>query len=514
MEFTFDEQKADRADAFLRENVQHVKGEWAGRPFVPLPWQSERIIRPLFGWQRPDGTRRYRSCFVAIPRKNGKSTLAAPIALLLLFADREAGAEVYSAAADRFQAAIVFDMAKQMVEASPALRKRCRIFKRSIEVPATGSVYHVLSADAATKHGLNASGIIFDELHAQPSRELWDVLTTSTGARRQPIVFAITTAGYGRESICREVWDYALKVRDGIVEDDAFLPVIFAADPAADWREQATWAAANPSLGATIKPEYLEQECARAREVPAYENTFKRLHLNLWTEADSRWLNSEAWDACAGAVDAEALVGRECYAGLDLSTTTDLSALALFFPAHGDEPAQVLPFFWVPEDGMAERVRRDRVPYDVWARQGHIEATSGNVVDYDLIRQRLHELAARYQIREVGYDPWNATQLATQLLADGVPMVPVRQGFGSLTGPTKELERLVTGRALAHGGHPVLRWCANNVTVTQDAAGNVKPDKGKSTERIDGVVALIIAISRALVCGGESAWDGKVQWLA
>ncbi len=494
--FWFDENAANRAVIFFERYLKHTKGKWAGAKFELMDWQKNDIIRPLFGWKRKDGTRKYRTAYIEIPRKNGKSTLSSGIALYLLFADNEYGAEIYSAAADREQAAIVFEIAKAMVEASPALKKRAKIYKRSIVVPKTMSSYKVLSADAPTKHGLNAHGIIFDELHAQPNRELWDVLTTSTGAREQPLVVAITTAGYDKNSICWEQHDYARKVLDGIIDDPSFFAYMAAADENDDWRDPKTWKKANPGLGQTVKLEYLEQEAKKAEQIPAYQNTFRRLHLNQWTQQDERWLDMAAWDATAGVVNANKLIGHECYGGLDLASTTDIAALVLLFPMDNGN-YHILPYFWIPEANMKERIIRDKVPYDAWTRDGFIEATEGNVIDYGVIRKRINELGRIYNIKEIGHDPWNATQLSLELDGDGFTMVPIRQGFASLSSPTKELMNLVLSKKIKHGGNPVLRWMADNMVVKQDPAGNIKPDKSKSTEKIDGIVALIMAIDRA-----------------
>lgn len=497
-EFWFDEAAADRAVHFFERFLKHHKGKWAGAPFQLLDWQRDRVIRPLFGWKRRDGRRRFRTAYIEVPRKNGKSTLAAGIALYLLFADGEFGAEIYSAAADRDQAAIVFDTAKTMVEMSPALRKRCEIYKRSIVVPKTRSVYRVLSAEAYTKHGINAHGIIFDELHAQPTRDLWDTLTTSTGAREQPLVVAITTAGYDRQSICWEQHEYARQVLEGVIDDPSFLAVVYAADEGDDWRDPKVWAKANPSLGVTVKLEYLRREAERAAQVPAYQNAFRRLHLNQWTQQETRWLDLAAWDACDGPVDPKALEGRECYAGLDLASVADVAALVLVFPPQGDELYQVLPFFWIPEENMMERSRRDRVPYDAWVRDGLIRATEGNVIDYRQIIADIEALGERFHIREIAFDRWGAFQVQQQLEGAGFTMVAFGQGFKSMSPPTKELLKLVLARKLAHGGHPVLRWMADNMVVDQDPAGNVKPNKAKSREKIDGMVALIMALDRAI----------------
>lgn len=498
-EFHFDERAATVAVNFFERLLVHSKGEWAGLPFKLQGWQRDDIVRPLFGWKREDGTRRYRTAYIEIPRKNGKSTLCAGIALYLTFADGEPGAEVFSAAADRDQAAIVFDEAKNMVSASPQLSKRAEPYKRSIVVPAAHSVYRVLSADAFTKHGLNPHGIVFDELHAQPNRDLWDVLKTGTGARRQPLMVAITTAGYDRNSVCWEQHEYAQKVLQGLVDDPTYFAYIAAATPEDDWQAEATWRKANPGYGVTVKPDYLANEARLAAETPAYQNTFRRLHLNQWTEQETRWLDVAKWDACGQApIDEDALEGRPCYAGLDLASTTDIAALVLVFP-DDDDPANydVLPFFFIPGDNILERVRRDRVPYDVWVRQGLVTATEGNVIDYRAILVQLDELAQRYDIQELGFDRWGATKLVQDIQEQGLEVVPIGQGFASMSAPTKELLNLVLAHRLRHGGHPVLRWMAGNMVVKQDPAGNIKPDKGKSTEKIDGMVALIMGLDRA-----------------
>jgi len=500
--FWYDKAEADRIERFFQELLQHGKGEWAGKPFLLAPWQRDEIIRPIFGQMRPDGLRRYRTVYIEVPRKSGKSHLAAGIALALLFADGEPGAEIYSAAADREQAAIVFETAKGMVEASPELSSRCEIYRRSIVVPRMGSSYKVLSADVPTKHGLNAHGVIFDELHAQRTRELWDVLITGTGARRQPLVVAITTAGYDRESICWEIHDYAIKVRDGVIPDSTFLPVIYAAGEEDDWTSPEVWAKANPSLGISIKADYLERECARARETPAYQNSFRRLHLCQWTSQDTRAVDMEIWKRGGTPVDAAKLEGRECFAGLDLSSTLDVSAFVLVFPPEEAKGEYVVvPHFWIPAENIQARVRRDRVPYDAWVRDGHVEATEGNVIDYDVIRARIGELGKRYQIREIAKDRWNSTQIGTQLQGDGFEVVDFGQGYKDMSPPTKEFLALVRAGRLHHGGHPVLNWMASNLAVMQDPADNLKPAKDKSSDRIDGIVALIMALGRAALAG-------------
>jgi phage terminase large subunit-like protein len=496
-EFYFDETAADRAVQFIERFLVHTKGKWAGKPFKLEPWQRDEIIRPLFGWKRTaDGTRKYREAYIELPRKNGKSTLSSGIALLLTFADGEPGAEVYSAAGDRKQAAIVFNQAALMVRKSPALRKRAVVYKNSIVIEATASVYEVLSADAHTKHGLNVHAAVIDELHVQPNRELVDVLTTATGSRTQPLVVYITTAGYDRESICWEKHEYARQVLTGVIDDPTFFAFIAAADEADDWTDPATWEKANPGYGVTISKEYLEKECKKAQQVPAYQNTFRRLHLNQWTQQDTRWLDLSAWDACGFPLPD--LSGRECYAGLDLSSSIDIAAFLMVFPPEEDGLYYLLPRFWIPEEGLVERGRRDRVPYDGWVRDGFIKATEGNVQDYGAIQADIETLGETYNIREIAFDRWGAFQISQKLEGAGFTMVPFGQGFASMSAPMKDFLKIILEKKLAHGGNPVLRWMADNVVAKQDPAGNIKPDKSKSRNKIDGIVAAIMGLDRVI----------------
>jgi phage terminase large subunit-like protein len=500
-EFYFDERAAQVAVNFFERLLHHSKGEWAGKKFILEDWQRDEIIRPLFGWRRgDDGTRQYRTAYIEVPRKNGKSTLVAGLALFLLFADDEPGAEVYSAATDREQAGIVFGEAKRMVENSPPLARRAELYKRSIVVPGAYGVYRVLSADVHTKHGLNAHGVVFDELHAQPNRGLWDVLTTSVGARRQPLVVAITTAGYDRESVCWEQHEYARQVREGVIEDPSFFAYVVAADENDDWLDEEIWARVNPNLGVSVKLDYLRNQALKAKMSPAYQNTFRRLHLNQWTQQESRWLDLKAWNACGTPVNETLLRGAPCYGGLDLASTSDIASLVLCFPSELGEEERFawLPFFWIPEENMVERARKDRVPYDAWVRDGLITATEGNVIDYGYIVRDIEALGERFNIQEIAFDRWGAFQVSQALDGAGFTMVGFGQGFRSMAGPTKELLRLVLDGKLAHGGNPVLRWMADNMVVSSDAAGNVKPNKAKSREKIDGIVAGIMALDRAV----------------
>lgn len=505
--YVFNLAAAERVRTFFHRFLCHSKGEWAGQPFELLDWQWDDIVAPLFGWQRPDGTRRYRRGYIEVPKKNGKSCLFSGLSLYLLLADGEPGAEIYSAAVDRDQASIVFTEAANMVESSPHLESRLQVIRSTKRIVdhRSQSFYKALSADVPAKEGLNAHAILLDELHAQRNRDLWDTLRYAGASRRQPLHLAITTAGYDRHSICWEQHDYARKVADGTIEDLAFFGYIRAAEPEDDWTDPAIWEKANPSFGITLSAEQFAEDCREAQQSPAKENSFRRYRLNQWTEQDVRWLSLERWDACGR--EPTDLEGRTCFAGLDLSSTTDLSALVLVFEGDTDGVYDVLPFFWVPEEGARNRERRDHVPYLQWIRDGYLEATPGDVIDYDVIRERIRELGDRYRIQEIAIDRWNATQLATQLSGDGFEVVAFGQGYASMSAPTKKLEELVLSERLAHGAHPVLRWMAGNVSLETDAADNWKPSKKKSIERIDGIVALIMALDRATTQG--TTWSYK-----
>lgn len=485
--------------------LKHSKGEWAGQPFTLSPWQVF-IVGAVFGWKRADGTRRFRTVYVEIARKNGKSTLLAGIGLYLLVADGEAGAEVYSSATKRDQAKIVWSEAERMVRASDALKSRVVAFRNNLHIAGTASKFEPLSADSNTLDGLNAHGNLVDELHAHRDRGVWDVLVTSMGARRQPLTVAITTAGtYEPESIGWELHDHAVKVSDGSLEDDSFFAFVASIDAEDDWTDPAVWAKANPNLGVSVKPGYLAQMCQDAINKPSFTNTFLRLHLDRWTQQVERWISMEKWNAITAPVDPEALRGAECWGGLDLAQKIDIAALLLAFPAEGGG-FELLMRFWCPEATVLERSRKDRVPYDAWVRDGYLIATPGEVIDYDFIRAEINELGAAYSVQEIAYDPWAAQQLATQLgETDGFTMVAMRQGYASLSEPSKEFERLVVSGRLRHGGNPVLRWMASNVAKSEDPAGNIKPDKGKSREKIDGIAAAIMAIGRASLSAEKPA---------
>ena len=508
----YDKKKADYAVSFI-ETLCHTKGRWAGDRFRLLEWQ-EQIIRDIFGVIKPNGYRQFNTAYIEIPKKQGKSELAAAVALLMLCGDGEERAEVYGCASDRQQASIVYDNALQMCRMCPALMKRVKILastKRLIYHP-TRSIYQVLSSDAFRQHGHSCSAVIFDELHTQPNRELFDVMTKGSGdARMAPLFFLITTAGTNTHSVCYEQHLKALDILEGRKVDPSFYPVIYAAKPEDDWTDPNVWKRANPSLGITVGLDKMLAACESAKQNPAEENSFKTLRLNIWCQQSVRWMPMHAWDACDFPVDVDELAGRVCYGGLDLSSTTDLTAFVLVFPpTDDDEKYMVIPHFWLPADNLALRVRRDHVPYDLWERQGFLHTTEGNVVHYGYIERFIEELGERFNIKEIAYDRWSATQVVQNLEGTGMILVPFGQGFKSMSAPTNDLMRLVLSKRIAHAGHPVLRWNVDNIFIKTDPAGNVKIDKEKSTERVDGAVALVMALDRAIRCGSGIAPENSI----
>lgn len=496
----YDKAKADRAVKFI-ENLCHTKGKWAGKRFWLLPWQ-EQLIRDIFGIIKPDGYRQFRTAFVEICKKVGKSELAAAVALYLLYADNEPSAEVYGAAADRQQASIVFDVAKQMVEMSPALLKRSKLMtatKRIVNYGNSG-YYQVLSAEVGGKHGFSVSGLVFDEIHTQPNRQLYDVLTKgSSDARQNPLHFIITTAGTDRHSIAYELHTKAVDILEGRRVDPTFYPVVYGLKDDEDWEDEANWYKVNPSLGYTVDIERLRDAYREAKQNPADEVNFKWLRLNMWVSSTVAWIPDAIFMKGNEEIDLPALEGRDCYGGLDLSSTGDITALVLMFPPRDeDEKYILLPFFWVPEETIPQRVKAASVPYDIWEKQGYLLSTEGNVIHYDFIEKFINDLAEKYHIVEIAVDRWNATQMIQNLEGDGFTMVPFGQGFASMSGPTKDFYRLLMEGQIIHGGHPVLRWMAGNVVVDTDPAGNIKVTKAKSKEKIDGIVAAIMALDRCI----------------
>lgn len=494
----FDPVKAERAIEFF-QYLKHSKGEWAGQTFALAPWELF-IVWVIFGWMRKDGMRRFRLVYVEVARKNGKSTLGAGIGLKLAFADDEPGAEVYSAATKKDQAIIVHGEATRMVRATEDLADTITIFKNSLTRPAKNQKYEPLGADEDTLDGLNVHGAIIDELHAHKTRGVYDLMDTATGARRQPMTFAITTAGVDQTdgSICWEQHVYCEQVLKGIIDDDKYFAYICSMDEKDDWQDERNWYKANPNLGISKKLDYMREQAKKAAKMPGFLNTFLRLDLNRWTQQVTRWIDMETWTANTGAPVIESeLAGQFCYGGLDLSSVSDLTAWVLLFPETSPGIATILCRFWCPESRLTDEHNRYRDQYQAWARDGWLTATLGNAIDYEAVKAQVLQDAQTFRLHEIAVDRlFQGYQLSMQLAEEGLTVAACGMGFMSMAGPTAELERRLLSRGLRHGGNPVLRWMANNVAVKQDPAGNKKPDKAQSQGKIDGIVALLLALDR------------------
>jgi phage terminase large subunit-like protein len=497
--------KAERIRRFIEKYCTYTKGEWAGQKFKLLPWQWDELIKPLFGTLNDDGYRQYRTAYVEIPKKNGKSELVAALGIYMLTNDGEDGAEVYLAASDREQASIVYQAAASMVRNNDDLgeRLKCLDSRKRIIYQKKNSLMQVLSSESYTKHGLSPSCVIIDEIHAHPSDELWNVLTAGTDyARRQQVVLVITTAGvYDKNSIWWRLRTKAIQVRDGIIKDPRFLPVLYLADPEKDRDDdEELWKRVNPSLGQIFTLDKIRQDYEEARQNPIDLQNFRRFRLNIPIRQISKWMPMDAWDRCAGQIDLEILKGKKCYGGLDMSTKIDLTSFVLVFPPQeGLDHYVILPHFYCPEDTIMQRSRQDAVHYEIWKQEGFLTATPGNVVDEEFIEKDVVEASKLYSLQEVGFDPWGATAIANKLFnTHGVKMVEVRQGAKSMSEPAKDILVKVKNGNLSHGGHPVLRWCADNLVMVLDANENVRPDKERATERIDGMVAMINAWNRII----------------
>jgi phage terminase large subunit-like protein len=494
-DYYLDEGKGGKACEFIEKELKHSKGEFAGLPFKLEDWQRW-IVFHLFGWKKKsDNLRRFKKAFIFIPRKNGKTTITAALGLLGLVADNEPGAEVYCAAAEANQAALVFGEASAMVRQNENLNADIRILDgyKSMKFVSMNSYWRVLSSEAGSKHGLNPHMYIIDEVHAQKKAELMEVLETGTGARRQPLGIYLTTADYEGDSPCNRMLKYARKVRDKEIFDPIFLPVVYESDREKDdWTSPAVWARVNPNLNVSVKLEYLKEQCERAKNDPAFENTFKRLHLNMTTEQEKRWMQMEEWDASGAKIEPLELEGKECFVGIDMSSVRDITATVLYFPEYHACKC----FFRVP----AETAKK-RIEYEMWQRQGYLTIEDGKTIDQKAIRSEINELASTYKITAIAYDPWGCSQLAKDLGdTDGFAMVEFRQGYKSMNEPTKALMKLVLDHKLVHFGNPVLRWMCSNAMAMEDPAGNiklVKPDKD-SPMKVDGMIALVMAYGLTL----------------
>ena len=503
----FDENEAERACAFFPRMLTHVKGRRG--PFNLEPWQTE-LVENIFGWkERGTNFRRYKTVYAEVPRKNGKTSMAAGILLYMLLVDKEIGAEVYSAATTREQAGLVYEIAAQMVTAKPSLASRVKRLdskKRLVgQGDHLGSFFQACSSEAGAVHGTNPHCVIFDELHEQPDRKLWESFQTGFGSRDQPLFFSITTAGFDRSSICWEQHQYALAVQKDPGLDEQFLPVLFAAEPEDDWTDPKVWKKANPNLGVALKEDFLQRECAKAQEIPAMENGFRRLHLNQWTQQESRIIAMTSWDSCEVAIDWSEYDGRTCFAGLDLSSTRDVTAFVLAFP-EDDGGVSVRPWFWIPEMNIDQRTGQDQRMVRNYADQGFIESTPGNEVDVIFLVERIMEICQNYDVRHLGYDPWNAVGVVQLLQSHGMPLhmlEKMNQGSSTYNEPFKRLLSWLGNGKYRHDGNAVLRWMAGNTSHREDANGNIRPDKGRSSDKIDGICAMLMACGLLINYGSE-----------
>jgi phage terminase large subunit-like protein len=498
----FDEKVAAASVKFF-SFLTHNKGKWAGQPLTLEPWQ-QFIIASIFGWKRADNTRRFRESYTEVARKNGKSTLGSGVGVKLLAADHEPGAEVYTAATKKEQARIVFGDAQNMVRKSPAL-KMIQVQQHSIFVPSTMSKMVPMSADAKTEDGLNPHGIIIDEYHAHPNDELYGVLKSATGARAQPLLSIITTAGFNRLGPCAQLRKACVGLLEGTFHDDAYFTIIFALDEGDEWSDESTWQKANPNLNVSVSLDYLREQYRAAERTPSLQVNFKTKHLNLWTDSAETWLPAELWQQGNGGLTPDELQGRECYGGLDLASVRDICALTFVFP-DGEGGFDSVRAYFMPADTLAEAAKRDMVPYQQWVDEGLMIATPGNVTDYNYIKAFILDFCERHLVKSIGYDPYNASQLVVDLLAEGVPMNPFRQGFLSMSAPTKELERLVLEAKFRHNADPVLAWMNGNVVLARDPAGNIKIDKAKARNKVDGMVSSVMGIGEAMGADNNSGY--------
>lgn len=517
----FDIKKAERVVKFI-QMLPYTKGAKAGQKIQLQEWQTYDIIYPIFGFYKKndDGewVRRYNKAYNEVARKNGKSELAATIGLYLAFADGEMGAEVYTVATKKDQAKIVWKASEFMKKNSP-LKKHVKTAYSTMIMESTNSIYAPLGADSETLDGLNVHGAIIDEFHAHKNSGLYDVIDSATGARKNPLIFIITTAGVNKNSPCFIERGYAIKILEGIIEDDNYFVFIATIDDEDIEKEnyftEEVWRKANPNLGVSLYLDDFKKLARAAKEVPTKLNNFLTKRLNVWTDSVERWISTDKWNASFRyVINEEELKGKVCFGGLDLSSTTDITALVWLFKQENgdDEWIDVLCRFWIPQENMRERVRRDKVPYDVWIKQGWIQTTPGDVIDYDFIEAQIKKDFEKFKVKELAYDKWNATSIINNLMNEGIEnLVPFGQGFASMSASTKELEMLVLKRKFNHGNNPVLKWMMSNVAIRQDSAGNIKIDKAKSSEKVDGMVAAVMALGRMIVNQdeGESVYEQR-----
>jgi phage terminase large subunit-like protein len=495
--FYFDKEAADHAQGFIENLCTLTKGGASGKPFELSKWQREEVVRPAFGWKRrSDGYRKFREVYVEIPKKNAKTHLGAAIALYLLFGDDEKGAEIICGAGDREQARIAYDIAFNMVENNSDLKAVAEVMQRAIYYKNKNSSFKAVSHESGTKHGYDISGLLIDELHAHKDRSLYDVLHKGTASRPQPITFIMTTAGVADLStIGYQMHEYACKVRDGIIHDEGFLPVIYGADEDDDPFSKKTWKKANPNFGVSVDEEYFKREANKAKIDSAELEVFKRLHLNIWTNSQRAYFEKEDWEACdLGEVTEENMEGKKCYVGVDLSKTTDFTSIVCVFP--DEDGCHVLPYFIIPEESIERRVLKGQIWG--WKEGGYIRVHDGNVVDYRDIYGLIHRLNEKFDVQEIAYDPYGANRVFPELIEEGFECVQMRQGWKTMSPAMKETKNQILQGKLNHGGNPVLSWMNSNLMVKEDEAGNVQPHKGKSRDAIDGMVAMFMALDRSI----------------
>lgn len=508
----FDESAAERALKFF-SFLRHSKGKWAGTPFTLSPWQAF-IIYSLFGWKRMDGTRRFRYAYVEIPRKNGKTTFAAGVALYMMIADGEAGAEVYTGATTRDQAKICFEEAQRMVGKSPQLSSRATVFARNIHVTTTASKMEPVSSDAKTLDGLNPHCVVLDEIHAYKNRDLFDIFDSATGARSQPMIFMITTAGFNKEWFCYKYRRDVLSVLSGTVTDDALFGIVYTLDETDEWTDPKVWAKANPNYGVSVYDSYLKDKIYQAQIRPSEQVNVKTKNLNVWTDASKVWIPDEIWQAAGEPLNELDFKTLRCYGGLDLAAVSDFNAWAKIFPDE-DGYFNLFMRFWIPEDTVKKRIDAGLHDLQQWIDEGWITTTPGNVADYGQIRDDIVNDFLFFGLESAAYDRnWNSSHIVQEIESELDPvfredeyksrMTPFGQGFVSMNAPTKEFERLAMQGKIRHGGNPVLRWMLRNVELRTDPAGNIKVDKAKSAEKVDGIVAAIEALAEYLTWN----WSG------
>lgn len=471
--------------------LRHTESPFTGKAFIPEPWQDEYLDK-LFNTKRADGRRQYQRSLLALPRKMGKTAMCAVIGAYEGFFG-EAGGQILIAAGDRKQASLLFTACSRYIESCAGLLKRCKIYKNSIVIPHNKSTIQFLSSEHKGKHGFNPSVVIVDEFHVQPNRDLVDVLESGMGARAEPLVIYVTTAGMDRVGPCYEEWQRAIKVRDGILEDPTFLPCIFAAADDADPFLEDTWRVAMPNYGITVRKEFMEREAGLARESVAQEIKFRTLYLNQWvSNGANRFFRTGQWESCAAPLRPTG--DRPCYCGVDLSSTQDTTAFVAVWPDE-DGTYDVFAHLFLPE----ENIDRPEAPYRQWAKDGFVTITDGDITDYDVVRDYILSFCEKNAVRGVAIDRWNATHITTQLVNEGIDVKPYGQGYASMTSPTKLLSTLALGKKLRHAGNPALAYQVSNMQVKVDEAGNVKPTKqhSHSTARIDSAVALIMALGIA-----------------